>query len=589
MADDPRNAAFDGRAPSDERYDARAELQATYRPTSTDMRQAAAIGQIVEGIRDNLEEQSLLAKARGADIMDFPGRARAAPAKGMRSVYLDDLQIFQQQDYFEKPSPVGYEGLRTMVEQTPILNAIVLTRVRQLQRFSQISEDGGPGFEIRHRDRKHQRSDDEEHACQMIGQFISNCGWEFDPRKRKRLRRDNFRSFLAKHYRDSLTMDAAPIETEMKRNAALGMDGFYAVDGSTIRLCTDEGYHGDDEIYALQVVQGRLTTAYTFDQLIYEVRNPRADVRLAGYGLGETELLIRIVTGFLNAMSYNINGFDKNSIPHGILQLNGEYGPDDKAAFRRYWNMTVKGINNKWSLPVLFNKEGQGEAKWTPLNVEFDEMYFSKWMTFLTSIACAIYGMAPDEINFESFSASKSALSGTDTTERLANSKDSGLYPDMAHLEAEFTDYIVSTFTDKLVFRWVGLKEEDAKWQQEQRKLSLRVDEMRAELGFEPFSKGQDSPIDLGAAPVNPSLIGPWMQAQTQAQGQGGDFGQVEGQQDFGHIGPEASQKPEDGGERLPNGDAETPGEPADADAEPDSGEPSGDFGKALSIYSVGE
>ena len=27
----------------------------------------------------------------------------------------------------------------------------------------------------------------------------------------------------------------------------------YAVDGSTIRLCTEDGYEGDDEIFALQV------------------------------------------------------------------------------------------------------------------------------------------------------------------------------------------------------------------------------------------------------------------------------------------------------------------------------------------------
>src|SRR5690606_737434 len=100
-------------------------------------------------------------------------------------------------------------------------------------------------------------------------------------------------------------MDAAPIETEFKRDRNLGIDGLYAVDGATIRLCTEEGYNGNDEIFALQVVQGQVRSAYTHDDLIYEPRNPRSDVLVAGYGMGEVELLVRVVTGFLNAMTLN--------------------------------------------------------------------------------------------------------------------------------------------------------------------------------------------------------------------------------------------------------------------------------------------
>jgi hypothetical protein len=44
---------------------------------------------------------------------------------------------------------------------------------------------------------------------------------------------------MAKSVRDTLTMDAAPIETEFKRARDLGLDGFYAVDGASVRLCTE--------------------------------------------------------------------------------------------------------------------------------------------------------------------------------------------------------------------------------------------------------------------------------------------------------------------------------------------------------------
>ncbi|MBV9201316.1 MAG: hypothetical protein JOY83_16630, partial [Alphaproteobacteria bacterium] len=222
---------------------------------------------IIDAINDGLEQEAFM-KARG-NIVEFPGRMRPTPKTGMRSVYVDDLQIFASGEYFEKPSPLGFEGLRTMVEQTPILNAIVLTRIRQISRFCQPSEDGGPGFEIRHIDRKHKLTAEEQESTQLLARFFQNCGWEFDPRQRRRLKRDNFRQFMAKLVRDSLTMDSCPIETELKRDKGRGIDGLYAVDGTTIWLCTEDGYQGDDEIYALQVVQGRIATAYTHEQLIY--------------------------------------------------------------------------------------------------------------------------------------------------------------------------------------------------------------------------------------------------------------------------------------------------------------------------------
>ena len=41
---------------------------------------------------------------------------------------------------------------------------------------------------------------------------------------------------MSKLVRDSLTLDAAAIETELKAQRDLGIDGLYAVDGATIRL-----------------------------------------------------------------------------------------------------------------------------------------------------------------------------------------------------------------------------------------------------------------------------------------------------------------------------------------------------------------
>lgn len=502
MTDDPRTLAFDPAAPADARFDAQAELAATYRPLTSALLPDPAVREVVDWIQEDLHQQAV----QKAQILPFPGEQRRRNAAGMQSVRLDRYQIAVMGDYFEPPGAMGFDALRTMVEQTPVLSAVVLTRIRQVARFCQPSEDGGPGFELRHIDRQHELTPDEQRSLALLMRFFQHCGWEFTPRRRRQLKRDNFTQFMSKLVRDSLTLDAAAIETELKTQRNQGIDGLYAVDGATIRLCSEDGYQGDDALFAVQVVQGQVRTAYTYDDLIYEPRNPRTDVRLAGYGMGETELLIRVVTGFLNALTLNLKGFSDNSIPRGLLHLSGDYSQEDLAAFKRYWNQMVKGINNAWALPVMVSKDQESRAAFTPINAEFNEMYFSKWMTFLTSIICAVYGMSPDEINFESFTAGKSSLSGSDTAEKLADSKDKGLRPLLSYFEAIFTDFIVTDFSDKYVFRWVGLDVADEQKEWEARKLILTVNELRAEQGYEPM-KGP-----LGDAPLNPTLMGPWMQ-----------------------------------------------------------------------------
>jgi len=573
--DTARSVASDPRAPADERFDANAELQRGYRPLASELIPSSAIQPVIDMIQSDFADADMR-KAQQIMTVPFGGHQRPTLERGMRSVYVDNLQILVSGDTYEKPGPLGFDALRQMVEQTPILNAVIMTRIRQISRYCQISEDGGPGFEIRSVDRKHIMTSDEEESAKLLSRFVLNCGWEFNPRKRKAMRRDNFRSFVSKIVRDSLTMDACPIETEMKRDRTLGIDGFYAVDGATIRLCTEEGYDGDDEIYALQTLQGRIATAYTRDQLIYEVRNPRTDVRLAGYGMGEAELLVRVVTGFLNAMTYNIAGFDNNAIPKGLLQLSGDYGKEDLAAFRRYWNAQVKGVNNAWALPVMVATDPASKVAFEAFGTEFNEMHFAKWMTFLTSIVCAIYGMSPDEINFESFAAQSSSMSGNDTAEKLTASKDVGLRPNLTFLESTISDFIVSEFTDKLCFRWVGVDEADDDKDWEAKKLVLTVDEMRAEKGYKPHPDPK-----IGGLPLNPVLVGPAMQLNAPAPEpeqpeQGSAFGGGPGDPKPDYGDPDAGQ----GGAGAAGSGGQSGGDDIQGGA--------GDFGKALTIFTVG-
>lgn len=553
-------AAFDQSAPQAERTDALAELMQNHRPIDSEVRE------VIEFINEDLQDQTFR-KAIADNVVPFPPNRRGKP--GMQSVDVDEYQILVNGDFIERPGALNFDSMRAMVEQTPVLSSIVMTRIRQVARFCRVQESGsGLGFCIRHVDRDHELQASEHESIQLMQRFFDNCGWEFNPRRRRALRRDSFTQFMGKLVRDTLILDAASIETEMKRDRSLGIDGLYAVDGGTIRLCTEEGYNGADEIFALQVVQGRVRTAYTFDDLIYEPRNPRSDILSAGYGLSEVEMLVKTVTGYLNALTYNQKFFDSNSIPKGILHLTGNYDTKDLAAFKRYWNSMVKGVNNAWSLPVLVSKDQESRAGFERFGVEANEMLFARWMTFLTAVCCAIYGMDPAEINSDAFSAGTSPLSGSDTAERLAASKDKGLRPLLSYFENLFTDYVVRDFSDKYVFRWTGLDEEDEDKRHELRKMVLTVNEARAQEGYDPL----EGPI--GDAPLNPSLVGPWMQL-TQQQG--------DEQEDFGQP-PEGEDAKGEGEEQGAQDDGA-----GGSDGEPTVGPDEGDQGGAPPAEAVGD
>lgn len=507
MTDIALQTAHNPEAPQDERQDALREAQQDTMPSTVkDMLP------LVEFIARQQEEQEFYKSLRKPNVIPFPSKAVQNKKPGMQSVWLDDRQIQMLGDYYEKPSAFGFDMMRQMVDQTPILSAVVMTRIRQVKRFCRVPEGGkGPGFQIRLKNQgSNKLQKEEQQSIDLLQNFFTNCGWETNPRQRARMKRDNFSNFMSKIVRDSLVLDSAPIETEFKRDRSLGLDGFYAVDGATIRLCNEEGYQGDDEIFALQVVQGNLRAAYTYDDLVYVPRNPRTDVLTGGYGMSETELLVKVVTGFLNAMTYNLKYFDSNAIPKGLLHLSGDYSADDISSFKRYWNSMVRGINNAWTLPVMVSKNQESKASFENFGVDVNEIMFAKWMTFLTSIICAIYGIAPDEINFESFTAGTSSLSGSDTEEKLINSKDKGLRPLLSHFEDLFSDYIVSEFSDKYVFRWSGLDEKDEQQVWDEEKTLLTVNEARKARNWDEIKE------DWANAPLNQTLMQAWMAGKQQ-------------------------------------------------------------------------
>lgn len=514
-----------------ERNHAMSELQQQFAPTASDLPPPGDVDQLVQYCLQTYEEQDMLKSGtsqvlgawNGLSISDRDRKGPLAP----KTVFTDERGIFGNipGGYRRRASMFGNEQMRMLVEAVPLINAIIGRRERTVQRFLRPSErDRDVGFEIRRKDDERPLRRNDDAMERDLTEYVLHSGMESNPIKMRSLKRDTLTQFTKKSIRDLLTLDAWAIETVMTRNGRQ-MAGYHAIDAATVFLASEEGYEGDDEIIAVQIINGMPVTTYDPTELVYVSQNPRTDIIHQGYGYPYPEMVVKVVTGYLNALTYNLRGFDSNAIPKGLLNIYGNYDKAQLRAFKQQWNAMVKGVNNAWALPVLVSDSKESSAQYQKLGNDFSDMMFAKWMTLLTSIICSIYGMDPTEVYSESFTAGRSSLSGSDRSEALADARDTGLEPLMTFIESTFTDHLIARISPDHKFRFFGLQPVDRQWRQEMTKLASTVNEAREQDGREPMS----DPL-LGNAPLNPSLTGIYLQKvqaeQAAQQAQAGQPGQ---------------------------------------------------------------
>lgn len=495
-------------APIDERMDARAR-----------------VAKAVAGSVPRLDPRLLVKAAPYLHQVNLQVAGRmGAPKSGGHDPY----GIFRFSSYLQRPAPLGFHQLRALVQHDPVLYAIILTRARQVSRLARPARyDHEPGFRLRLRGAEELTRADQK-RLEWLERYILNAGAEFDPIRREALRRDDFTTWLKKAVMDSLTMDAMPVE--LIRTQSGRVHGWVHVDGATVYLAPPEGLPPGtpppspededippEEVKAVEVQDGRVTHWFARDELLYRVRNPRPDIWGQGYGLAEPELMIRVVTGFLNVITFNLKAYEENHIPRGFLTLFGDFREEDIEEFKNEWAAYVAGISNAWRLPVLISRDREAGAQFTATGVNPSEMHFVKWTSFLVAIQCALYGIDPEEIGFESFSSRTSALNDASIESKLTSSRDKGLYPLLQHLEATL-NIILTTVDPQVEFYWTGFQDPREVWERD--RLALTYGELRQRLGL-PTGR---YPM-LEDAPLNPALLSVYLQEAGQKAGEGEEEG----------------------------------------------------------------
>jgi len=447
---------------------------------------------------------SLYAATYPGKYADDPRRARHHAV-----LHVHELGVIGQtaDPFAEKPTVTsGFEFLRMMASRVDIIQAMIQTRVHQVVPFARFyrEDDNNPlGVRFVRNDGERLTKADQKEIARLEA-LIESSGATTDPLERRwnqRLR--TFPGFVAAMIADTLTADACPIETVRARSGKLL--GWHNLDFTTIRLAFEDGYEGNDAIVGVQIdpLTRQPFVGFERDELIYEVRNPRSSIYLGGYGDAELEHFVRAATAYLNLFAMNSTFVDKKAIPRGFFTLFGDYNQRQVLDLQQKWQLLLSGASNQWNIPIMVARsKTEGGAAWTPIdNMAEAEMFMVRFLTFLVSLGCAFFGLAPEELNFESFSVHTSSLSGKDTTEKLQSSRDRGLIPLMLFWIGLVNDNLVSQLTTKYRLTPVGLFPEDEARKHERQKLTLTVDRM---LTIDGEAKHED-PL-IGGAPVNPAL-----------------------------------------------------------------------------------
>lgn len=536
----------------------------------------------------NISEAKVAEKAREIHALWLEDLSKATKEEAVegKSLLYDPFQLMDTLKYKERPMMLTYEVLRAMSERNPIVASIINTRVNQIASFSQPPKTPYDiGFRIHLRDDKLEPTKADDSRIKELTTMIEETAISEVPGEE----RDSFDTFLRKITRDSLVYDQLAFEII---NGKGGFPvAFLGIDAATIRLASTARFFKDirggmmmqppkidlatgthqktevkpEDVRYVQVLDGKVVTTYTSQELGFGIRNPRSCIKNNGYGVSELELLVNTVTAHLWAEEYNRRFFSQGSAPKGIIHFEGNISQEQLNAFRRQWHAQVMGVFNSWRTPIV---AAPAKLQYTNLQMSNKQMEFANWVDYLIKICCAIFLIDPSEIGFElrgGATPGQTPAFETHQEQRQKMSRDRGLRPLLKFIQHEINRNLIYRIDDgKYEFEFIGLDTKTEEQLQEMRIKEVNnfktIDEIRAEYDLEPLGHDRGGDVIMNAAYL--SYLNQLAMAKQQEQMAGGGGG-------FGGFGGEGG---EGGG-----GEGEIPGE---AEAEQEGGEGSLDFGE---------
>lgn len=500
-------------------------------------------------IRDYAATFTELAKANGSTLNLLEIFAKAGGATSLPP----SVQSFANISYMPNAatSQLGIlqwpglppETLEKLAREHVGIQMIVGLRVDEVIQYSQLSsQPWRPGWHIIPDVPKETISRADWKKIREAEQFLLNGGDTYfsDPFKRDAAYRMGFTQFLAAIARDSLVYDQIAIWTDREKDNKL--KSFAPMPAQNIRLLarpdksrnivvdsldfmgrTFESAANVDsqemksydphKVFCVAVDEtGNVVQKFNRYDLVFYRRNVRNNASVGGYGYPEIEMALSLITGLTNAINFNSDLFNKNSVPKAILLLKGNFSQRQLDALGRLWDNLQRGMRTDWTLPALQVTE-KGQIEVLSLEKLRDQpAYYNNLINLFIGALVTVYRFPAHKLGYK--------VSGTERDSRPDETKEALLDEDVGrtalftHLENIINTYILSS-------RWEGIKfeftnkspKEDARYY-EARKNAMTWGEHRISVELPPVVDLAKTPEEkfiaglMDMAPVDPNLTG---------------------------------------------------------------------------------
>ena len=493
---------------------------------------------------------------------------------GPRSAFERPLQAAYGFGWKERVVCNAFEVARELTYSAPVIGVIISTRANECLPFTRRSLNRfSPGFRVVLRDEKEKPTKKSQERAKELERFVEHTG---DPETSAL--RDSFTSLVYKVATDSLMFAQFGIEIVPDRSGRPAQ--FYAVDASTLRIAQHaKPYETDNiekEIRYVQVVDGRIVTAYTHEQLIFAIRNPSTDVRMAGYGISELEKVQRACSAILDAWQYNVRAFTQGTNIRGIINIREPMGAEQFEDFREDLYRWTRGVDNAHGTTVMNSEQG---FDYTDLSRSNRDLEYGEWTNFLIRIICSEYNMATDQIGFNYGNVGQDNALGQNSNEwKITQARERGLRPLLDHIFSALNHRLIYPLDENFRMEYVGLDQMTPEAAENYNNLRVRttrtINELRAEADQEPLPDGTGDII------LDPT----WLQNRSMQQMQQQQAQQAAQQQQFvgddqGYADSAPPDQPQQSTQQSTDGGQD--GEGLDADA-PDENDAQKSFAKPL-------
>jgi len=444
----------------------------------------------------------------------------------------------------ERILQLNFDTLRRSVGQLPLINGIINTRQDQILPFLKYAteqNDRGFRFEIENRTQEYRGEKENESEIIELTNFIEQTGFVFDGE-----REDDFMDYVSMLVRDTYEIDQ--VATEIQYNRLGEPVAFWGLDGATIGRVIDEKRWGQG-VRFVQKIDEKIYAEYKSENLIFDYKFKRSDVKYRGYGYSPVEMCINIITTLLFGYNYIRDQLIKDRVPKGFISVMGDVAKPQLDSIRNYWYAAMTGSGAQFSIPILpSGKDGVG-VDFKNLSTSNKDMEYHKTMMFVSSLVGAVFSMDLAELGIKTDDST--SIIGENAEPRIQSSKDRGLASMLGFTE-QHVNKVIRKVTQKYRFKFVGLEREDEQKKAEVRNKQIMgwrtIDEVREEDGLDPFKEDwSEMPMNAQAVQMAMGDKQAEQQKEMAEQGMGmGGFGQEDqGESAQGQEAEEAAEQPD--------------------------------------------